>query len=199
MKKTGILIIVLVVALAAVGVGYAAWSQTLDISGTATVATFDVSMVWDNSGTATITDEATGVSAGSTVGVYQPTDSEATNFTVVANTTADLETYNAGNAGLIVEITNAVPGSYTIPGVKVFNNSSIPVGVTVTALSYDVGNPDTEVTVDVGGFTAAVDQNVLAGAYYPSSAGTDITITITNDATQTSTYKFLIGVSAGQS
>jgi len=45
MKKIGLIVLALVVALGALGVGYAAWSDTLNITATATVGEFDVDFI----------------------------------------------------------------------------------------------------------------------------------------------------------
>ena len=50
MKKIGIFVLVAVIALGALGIGYAAWTQSLNIKGTVETANFEVDM---NNGTAT--------------------------------------------------------------------------------------------------------------------------------------------------
>lgn len=56
MKKTGLIIMIVVLALGAIGFGYAAWSQNLSITGTANAATFAVTV--DKTASSTITTPA---------------------------------------------------------------------------------------------------------------------------------------------
>ena len=48
MKKTGLLLLVLVMAMGALGVGYAHWSGELDITGTVNTGTFGAELTQDN-------------------------------------------------------------------------------------------------------------------------------------------------------
>jgi hypothetical protein len=169
MKKIGFIILAAVIALGAMGAGYAAWQQTLNISGTAQIATFSVFMT---------SDAAT-----------KPTDATDTIIAVSDNTTAKAS-YNSGasaNAGLDVVITKAVPGTYTIPNVVVHNASTIPVSYTVSSVTGDGAS-----YVNIGGLATG---NLGAGSV---STGKTITITIPNDATQTHTYTFTVPVTVAQ-
>lgn len=48
MKKTGLLLLVLIMAMGALGVGYAHWNGTLDIDGTVNTGTFGAELTQDN-------------------------------------------------------------------------------------------------------------------------------------------------------
>jgi hypothetical protein len=181
MKKLGFIILALVLALGAIGVGYASltgWGQSLNIQGTAAVGTFKVYMT----NTALVPAD-------------QPANSSDTTFSVVPDTaTADVASYNVGgNAGLIVTITNAVPGVYTIPGVVIHNDSSIPVSVTVNAVAVNGAYADATTWVGLGGLAPIPS---LAANTAPT--GKDITITIPDSAAQSTTYGFIIPVSVAQ-
>ena len=169
MKKIGFIILAVVLALGAMGAGYAAWQQTLNVSGTATVATFSVYLTH---GTAT-----------------KPANATGTNIAVTDNTTAKAA-YNTGssaNAGLDVVITSAVPGVYTIPTVVVHNASTIPVSYTVSTVTGDGAG-----YVDIGGLSSG---SLAAGV---ATAGNTITITIPDNATQLHAYSFTVPVTVAQ-
>jgi hypothetical protein len=190
MKKIGLIILIAIVALGAMGAGYAAWTQTLNITGTATVATFNVSMI--HSGVEQFEDS----------NVTTPLDADNTTFKVTINDTVDKETYNAsGNAGLIATITNAVPGIYKIKNVQIYNQSNIPVKFTITAVEVNgtvalITNEDASGWVDVGPLSTQSGTALAVGA--KTTAG-DIVITIPNEATQGSNYSFIIPVTVTQS
>ena len=178
MKKIGLIILIVVVALGVMGAAYAAWQQTLNISGTVGTATFNVSMSYDNS-----------------TGPQKPTDADNTTFTVTTDTSAKAS-YNAGNSGLTVTITEAVPGVYTIPGVYVTNNSTIPLDLSVgTVTGTDLTLTGTQ--IDDSAFkTAATLDPLAAGA---STTAKDIKITIDDSVTQGTSLTFIIPVTANQS
>jgi hypothetical protein len=171
MKKIGFVILAVVLALGAMGAGYAAWQQTLDVNGTATVATFSVYMT---NGTPT-----------------KPSDATDTTIVVSDNTTA-VAAYNsnnghAPNAGLNVVITKAVPGTYTIPNVVVHNASTIPVSYTVGTVTGDGAG-----YVNIGTLSTG---SLAAGA---ATTGSVITITIPDAATQGHAYTFTVPVLVAQ-
>jgi hypothetical protein len=173
MKKIGLLILVVVLALGALGAGYAAWSQTLDINGSVSTANFNVSITADATGT-------------------KPADSDGTTITAAGNI-ASKASYNAGNSGLDVTITQAIPGTYTITNVVIHNDSSIPVAVTVGAPTGDLALL-TGLTVSVG--TLATVDPLIAGA---DTAPSTITITIPDGVSQTTTLHFTIPITVDQS
>ena len=97
MKKTSILILVLVLALGAIGVGYAAWSQTLEISGDVTAASFAVDITnattptVPTEGTASAVIDAGGKSVALTVGNAYPGWSGDFVITVTNSSTIPVE------------------------------------------------------------------------------------------------------------
>ena len=105
MKKTSILILVLIVALGAIGVGYAAWSQTLDITGNVDTGSLSAAYIGSN---------ATNVPVG---------DAEAdATYTVTGD----------DGLTLTVNVTNAYPGlNFDVP-FYVKNWGTVPINVAVT-------------------------------------------------------------------
>ena len=196
MKKIGLIILIAIVALGAMGAGYAAWTQSLNITGTVNTARFDVSMTWSDNGTPGSLYNADPLVTYNTTGLAQPTDSDNTTFTVTTNIT-DRATYNtSGNAGLDVIITNAVPGTYVIPGVTVHNDSTIPLKISVdTVTGTDLTTAGTQVDDTTFAANATLDP-LAVGA---STTAADITITIGNSVTQGANLTFTIPVSASQS
>ena len=99
MKKIGLIILVLVVALGAMGAAYAAWSQTLNITTAVSVANFEVK--FDNvTAPPALTTGSKGLS--------------------IVSSTADTITLN---------FSNVKPGDGDTVTYHVLNNSSIPVTV----------------------------------------------------------------------
>ena len=108
MKKIGLIALIVVLALGIIGVGYAAWTQSLQVNGTVNPGTFNVKIVG---------------SAATTPATYS---------TVTYGSTAGVNDGN--NAPLSVTIDYAVPGTYLIP-LKITNNSTIPVAIAYAGIS----------------------------------------------------------------
>jgi hypothetical protein len=118
MKKLGLIAIIAVIALGAVGVGYAAWSQNFSITGNVATGKYDVVLT---TGTATIIN----------------------NDNAVATVSVGTTTSTGGSAGFSVTMTNAYPGLEIDVPVTVTNNSTIPVKVTGLTLTPPTGSPVT--------------------------------------------------------
>jgi hypothetical protein len=179
MKKIGMLSFSLILVMGLLGVGYAAWNQTLNVQGVVATAYFEVNMT---NGAPTKP-----ANAPNTVIAVSPN---------IANKSAN----NAdGNAGLLISMTNAVPGVYTIPNVVIHNGSSIPLHITVTAAAGDGLNGHLDgsswISVPVSSALSPGTYILASGA---STTGATVTITIPDTVTQTSTYGFIISVTAAQ-
>jgi hypothetical protein len=107
MKKIGIIILALVIVMGSLGVGYAFWSQTLTIGGTAEMASMEATIV-DN-----------------TAAVADPFGGPGTCTSSV----------NAEGDTLTVTISNAYPGYYAVVKFDVKNTGDISAYVTTGTLS----------------------------------------------------------------
>lgn len=114
MKRTGLIIMIAVLALGALGIGYSAWSQTLTLKGNVSSGTFIVDIPTGN---------ATGAPA------------------LASNTSA---TYFAlsgqSSSGFTVDVSNGYPGLTGTINYTVENTGSIPASVTSYQVSVDGGN-----------------------------------------------------------
>ena len=154
MKKLGILVLTLVLALGAIGVGYAAWSQPLTIGANVTAASFDVNFTLATSPDAPLGGTATNVITG---GVGK----EAT-----------------------ITLTNAYPNYEGDFMLTVTNNGSVPVTLVLTGGPDSLGvfsaSDDPDAAIPAGGtfvytITATVPDWVDAGN---SGASASVTYTI---------------------
>ena len=113
MKKIGLIVLALVVALGALGAGYAAWSQDLTISGNVSTGTFDV--VFQNLSTS-------------------ETDSLEQGTITADNLAADSHSFD-------VTVSNGYPGYIGVANFEVKNPGSIPVKVKSISVT-DVNDTD---------------------------------------------------------
>jgi predicted ribosomally synthesized peptide with SipW-like signal peptide len=109
MKKTGLLVLALVLALGALGIGYAAWSQTLTVNGNVSTGTYIVK-----------------VSAPSA----SPTDNTKT---------AWLSTANAGDASFDVTVHNGYPGFTGTVSFDITSTGTVPAKLTDVRLTPNGG------------------------------------------------------------
>jgi predicted ribosomally synthesized peptide with SipW-like signal peptide len=159
-KKIGLIAIIVVLALGVIGVGYAAWTQVLNVSGSVTAATFSV--YFNN---ATAPTAPTGGTATDVISVPGPT----------TGTTATLA------------VTNAYPGWTGNFVLTVKNNSSIPVTLALSGPTGDTyglfsasGNPsgsiaagatfDYTITATVPGWTGNTNSGVTDTVSYTITA-----------------------------
>jgi hypothetical protein len=106
MKIFGFILVCVIVALGAIGVGHAAWAQSLTVNGTVNSGIFNVQIV---------------------MGTVTPgTNTPASYATVTPS--------GGVNAPLTLTFALAVPGTYTIP-LTVTNNSTIPVAISYPGIS----------------------------------------------------------------
>jgi hypothetical protein len=155
MKKTGILIIVLIVALAAVGSGYALWTQNLDITATATSGNFGAAFVLTNP------DE---------FGVESGTGSNGIAYSATLNTGS----LNVNDI-LALSITGMYPGGQLVVPITVQNTGTVPISsisVTDTSAAQDANYG---ITISTNNYTSPV----APGA---TTSGWTVTITMDNPA-----------------
>lgn len=139
MKKTGILVMVMVLALGSLGVGYAAWTDMLQINTTAQMGELDADFtgVWTTGG------EFDPLNCGSVSATFNQADDTAT-----------------------VTFGNAYPGYQGWAIFTISNTGSIPVVVAVEKIN-DTSNPG-DVWFPVSGngkwFSSSPAFNLAAGA-----------------------------------
>lgn len=135
MKKVGLIVIALVLVLGSLGVGYALWTQTINVNGT--VLTGDLKAEFAG------TDIATG---SPFIDAYN----------LVTYTTS------GNNSGtLTVTLKNAYPGMVATIPIVIHNNGSIPIGG-IAPLST-LSNLPTDSSVVVNG--TALTDGLAVGAY----------------------------------
>ncbi len=170
-KKVGLIVLVVVLALGALGVGYAAWSQSLNVTANVNTGTFGAkfaSAVSNDDGTpGNILDPS---SAGSwSGGVWDSGTRASTN---VGNTTVAITTTTVTGDTLTVTINNAYPGYFGSVAVQVANTGSVPIKVVASGPQTQVnsgGGATTDLAVAVTGSLAAGPVPIAVGA---SAVGT---------------------------
>ena len=135
MKKAKYVIVALVVTLALIGAAYAAWTQTITITGTASTGSLYVGIT-GNSVTVSNNNEQTGTTAQFTNG----TATAATNGGVNGdNLTVNLSSSGAGNNNfddqMTITMTNLYPGYKAVIDCTVKNDGTVPLTLGNWALS----------------------------------------------------------------
>jgi predicted ribosomally synthesized peptide with SipW-like signal peptide len=110
MKKLGFIILAVVLALGAIGAGYAYWSQTMTINASAKVGTFDVNFKSVN----------------------------LTESNAVGGATASIDSHNA-KIGYF-NVANAYPGYTATATFTVKNEGTIPVNISISKSGVDPNN-----------------------------------------------------------
>lgn len=131
MKKIGLIIMVVVLALGALGAGYAAWSQTLTINGA--VAMGNLAAQFDQD---------------SLTAIYSDDDAAAAPDDGTGAITYDTQDAN-GNDEATITITNAYPGYAGTAVLTVINTGTIPIDVAIVE-DTDTG----DIFSEVGGITS---------------------------------------------
>jgi len=169
MKKIGLLVLALVFALGSLGVGYAMWDKTLEVTGT--VNTGEVNAIFT---TATCND--TGIDPGYLMDGTTPKDKDVGSCSVVG----------AGTQLLTITVENGYPCYECDIDFTVDNTGSIPVKIQTLGL---VGVPP-EITVTWTGL-AVGDQIGPAGSIDDELPG-DLHIHVEQiaDELQTGVYTF---------
>jgi predicted ribosomally synthesized peptide with SipW-like signal peptide len=163
MKKIGLLVLAVVLALGLVGVGYAAWSQ--NVNATVTV----------NAGTLAASGYSTSGTAFDSYGMKDATYAVA----------------NAGYDTVTVTLSNAYPGTFTVPFYLV-NDGTVPVG------SVSIANVN-----DAGGYGAVLYTAITNSGPWDVGAYISGTFTIVVPSTYmtpggTNTYTFNAPITLGQ-
>jgi hypothetical protein len=168
MKKLGIIIIIAILALGAIGAGYAAWNQDLSIHGSATAATFNVTIT--NSGTNTAVHATTDIST----------------FSIITVT-------GGGPAPIYVTIDHVIPGAvYTIP-LTITDNSNIPVNFSVTAATKEGTGSDMSTWITSNPFASLTSLNASG-----SSAGNLVITAPDTLVQNSGSYGCVIAITASQ-
>jgi hypothetical protein len=171
MKKIGLIAIVVVLALGIIGVGYAAWSQSITVSGTANVGSFGVKFenaASNDAGTANDPSSA-GAWTFSGTGVPPYTWSGTNLSQNVASTTGVITSVTKTNDTLTITLTNAYPGYYGSIAADVLNTGSVPVKMTVVQSAVTpsgTGASATDVKINYSGVfndTSATQINASSG------------------------------------
>ena len=122
MKKTGLLILVVILALGAIGVGYAAWTQTLTVTGNVATGTFgaDFEAAVTNDGGTTLDPAVAGTWTNNVWSGAIASKNVGSTTYVISGALNDL---------LTVTVTNAYPGYYGSVYVEVHNTGSVPIKI----------------------------------------------------------------------
>ncbi len=169
MKKAGLLIFSVLVAMATLGVGYAQWSRSLDIGGTVAVGNFGVEFA------------------------APPIGPETTGWDSIE--LASWSTTGQGSQALNVEITYAYPGLVFVVPYTVMNTGDIPVTVTLdsAAMTPPTGGLASDITMDnTGGVTGVVPPGM-----YSAVTG-NVKFTVTDNVVPGGTYTLSIRMTAHQ-
>lgn len=170
MKKVGFIVMILVLALGALGVGYAYWSDVLTINGNVATGSFNNNLV------AVSASDSDGSGVGS-VGTC----------TAVAN----------GDKAVTVTIGNGYPTFVGTVNLRIDNTGSIPSRIknlTYPALVDLDGDSVNDISVSLSPASIAEGTTVSAGG---SKSGT-LTVTVLDDATQSASGSFTVSMDAVQ-
>lgn len=182
MKKIGLLVLALVMALGALGVGYAAWTSSVSVN--ATVATGNVLIGIKDNGSA---PAATGTGASVGSGYFDGLTFAALNSYPGRAISYNVEVKNLGT----LNVTPLVSGSFTPNAEIIFEGATISVGVNGGGMSAPVAftsvsqiNPYLPSALAAG---AALDLHVIVTldpALAKSAETTSTLITLTVTGTQ---------------
>jgi predicted ribosomally synthesized peptide with SipW-like signal peptide len=188
MKKIGLIALIVVLSLGIIGVGYAAWTQTLNVSGTVTAATFGVKFenaASNDAGTAVDPSNA-GSWTFSGTGI-PPYTWSGTNLTQnVASTTGVITTVTKTNDTLTITLTNAYPGYFGSVAADVLNTGTVPVKMTAVQSAITPS----------GTGTAATDINITYSGVFNDTSATQINA---SSAFQTGFITIGVGTEGGAS
>jgi hypothetical protein len=155
-KKTGILILVLILALGALGIGYAAWSETLTIQGEASIGSSDIAIA-----NMSATDNNAAGDDPGTFGVAPSTGEQDTITVTLANGypgyvgTLEFDVVNATGNSIPNKIDfvrvdgTDYPGSPVNIDIDGDTQNDISVAITGLAVGADIPQVDAQVVVTV--------------------------------------------------
>jgi hypothetical protein len=161
MKKIGLIAIIIVLSLGIIGVGYAAWSQNINITSTVSVGSYIINIAQSPAATLSNTNGFSGTfSAPGSL-----SDSSTT-----ATATLSAVTTTGASAGFSITITKGYPGlTLKIPYI-ITNTGSVPSLISAVKLSTK------------GGTMAAWDGSLTNIVY---GTATDVTVQNTTDGSTT--------------
>jgi predicted ribosomally synthesized peptide with SipW-like signal peptide len=166
MKKIGLIAIIVVLALGIIGVGYAAWTQVLNVSGTATAGTFDINLVGSPSQPAAPPHSGTG-----TFAITDAHDATITLSNIYPGYDTGTMSFSVKNIGSIDSTTSIAVGTISVLG-----GTGTPSGsdLTVTVL------PASSVTIPAGATDASdFSVDIKMNSSVTASQGAVYTIPIT--------------------
>jgi predicted ribosomally synthesized peptide with SipW-like signal peptide len=155
MKKLGLIILVVVMALGALGAAYAYWSQPLYVNGSVTAGTVAAQFYGAN---VVVSDAATNANSGTTVGYSM---------------------FKSANDVMTITVANAYPGMIVTVPFQVKNTGTLPETISLTSQAWLSGDATFEANLVV---TTTVSGAMIAVNGY-SVLGTDsIVLTLPADA-----------------
>jgi len=177
MKKIGLIALIVVLSLGIIGVGYAAWSQTLTLTGTVNAGKFDVEFanaVSNDAGTAL---DPLALGTWNFTPTYSWTGTQGiANVASITNGGSFITTGGSTNNTLSFTVNNAYPGYMAEVAFDVVNSSTVPVKITVTPH-----------------ITAAVGATTDLGVTYTKNSGTFTDITSGQFQTGTALTQYTLG------
>lgn len=192
MRKVGLLILALVIALGALGVGYAKWSDTVAINGSINSGT--LCMTW---ATAANFDPCSTTFHADPK--YAPAGVDFWDKDVACTTV----TLSPDGKTATVVVTNAYPGYYNDIEMEYINCGTIPIKISsfnITPVDF-VRDPTPDWTVADGDGQIWIDWTTtgVGFQFHPGEKGTSsFKMLVSQDAAQDATYTFTITIVGAQ-
>ncbi len=213
MKKIGLIVLVVVLALGVMGVGYAYWSRNLTVTANVTSGTFNpqfgTAVTDDDGATGNLLDPAV---AGTYSGSAWTVATRATQN--VGQTTAAISTSAAGTTGgwtndtLTITMGDSThptyPGYFATVYCTVVNNGNIPINLVDVAPAISVTSGSgaiTDIGVSVSGVltgTNAINPGATVSGYITIGVGNGFNGATTDPPIGGGTYKVTITLAAKQ-
>jgi hypothetical protein len=213
MKKTGLLLFAIILALGCLGVGYAYWSRTLTTTANVTSGTFNPQFgtaVTDDDGTTgnLLDPTVAGTYSGSTWTVASRAVQNVGVTTALISTSAAGTTGGWTNDTLTITMGDSThptyPGYFATVYCTVVNNGNIPINVVDVSPAITVqsgGGATTDIGVSVSGVltgTNAIPANSFASGYITIGIGNGFNGATTDPPTGGGTYKVTFTLTAKQ-
>jgi len=166
MKKVGLLILALVVALGALGAGYAAWSESLTVTGTVTAGNLDVDFAVASNDPTGTNDPKTGSWNTNSI-EWNSTDRwgyDAASTDVTLNPTSDENADAVTSNTLTITVTDVYPGYKSSVALAVTNNGTIPVKVSTGTIT-DTTPDGVRITGDITAFADVIQPDATVYCY----------------------------------
>ena len=180
MKKIGLIALIVVLSLGVIGVGYAAWSQTFNVTGTVSAGSYIISIAQ--------TPVATLFNDGGTIGTFSA-GSSLHDVSSTATAAISAVTSTGTSAGFSITITNGYPGLKLKVPYTLTNTGSVPSLISAVKIGTK------------GGSLASWDGSLTNIVY---GTATDVTVQNTTDGSTAldltdATHKTLAVTSGTQS